>query len=198
MKRSFGWYVHERGFSLTVHIFPAPTNVALYHIFSSSGSSETLNGPFLTIRVMTSYSTSAAAMVVCSALVSYAGATSTISAAIKLSPSRPRMIVLSSRVDQPPVSGVPVAGATVEVNAILQTRSRKTPTRRVQSVDVNTQIYRLSGSNAVPDLLDDSVSANGVDFSCFNNLETAVSVILVVGWAAQCGSDASMNVAVVS
>lgn len=52
-------------------------------------------------------------MVECSAFVSYAGATSTISAPIKLRPSRPRMIVRSSRVDQPPVSGVPVAGATV-------------------------------------------------------------------------------------
>lgn len=52
-------------------------------------------------------------IVVSSALVSYAGATSTISAPTKLSPSRPRTIVRSSRVVQPPVSGVPVAGATV-------------------------------------------------------------------------------------
>ena len=50
-------------------------------------------------------------MVVSSALVSYAGATSTISAETMCKPSRPRRIVRSSRVDQPPVSGVPVAGA---------------------------------------------------------------------------------------
>jgi hypothetical protein len=50
--------------------------------------------------------------VVSSALVSYAGATSTISAAMRLIPSNPLKIVRSSRVDQPPVSGVPVAGAT--------------------------------------------------------------------------------------
>ena len=55
--------------------------------------------------------TSAAAMVVSSALVSYAGATSTISAETIFRPSRPRRIVLNSRVDHPPVSGVPVAGA---------------------------------------------------------------------------------------
>jgi hypothetical protein len=55
-------------------------------------------------------------MVVSSALVSYAGATSTISAPMKLTPSRPRRMVRSSRVDQPPVSGVPVAGATVGFN----------------------------------------------------------------------------------
>lgn len=39
-------------------------------------------------------------------------ATSTMSAAMMLSPSRPLRMVRSSRVDQPPVSGVPVAGAT--------------------------------------------------------------------------------------
>lgn len=39
-------------------------------------------------------------------------ATSTISAAMRLIPSRPLRMVRSSRVDQPPVSGVPVAGAT--------------------------------------------------------------------------------------
>lgn len=72
----------------------------------------TLIGPLLTIKLITSNNVSAAAMVVCSALVSYAGATSTISAATKLMPSRPRMMVRSSRVLQPPVSGVPVAGAT--------------------------------------------------------------------------------------
>lgn len=52
-------------------------------------------------------------LTVSSAFVSYAGATSTISAATKLMPSRPLMMVLNSLVDQPPVSGVPVAGATV-------------------------------------------------------------------------------------
>jgi hypothetical protein len=55
--------------------------------------------------------TSAAAMVVSSAFVSYAGATSTISAETMWSPSKPRKMVRNSRVDQPPVSGVPVAGA---------------------------------------------------------------------------------------
>lgn len=72
-----------------------------------------LIGPLFTIIVITSRSVSAAAMVVNSAFVSYAGATSTISAAMKLRPSSPRMMVRSSRVDQPPVSGVPVAGASV-------------------------------------------------------------------------------------
>jgi len=111
------------------HIFHLPAPLVIselflqrYHqrIFPLPHSSSTcftvaLNGPFFTIMVMTSYNTSAAAIVVCSALVSYAGATSTISAATKLMPSSPRRMVRSSRVDQPPVSGVPVAGATFDV-----------------------------------------------------------------------------------
>ena len=55
--------------------------------------------------------TSAAAIVVNSAFVSYAGATSTISAETMWRPSKPLKMVRNSRVDQPPVSGVPVAGA---------------------------------------------------------------------------------------
>src|SRR5712671_2427045 len=62
-------------------------------------------------RVKIQKLTSAAAMVVSSAFVSYAGATSTISADTMYRPSNPRKIVRSSRVDHPPVSGVPVAGA---------------------------------------------------------------------------------------
>ena len=46
-----------------------------------------------------------------SAFVSYAGATSTMSAETIWRPSKPLRMVRSSRVDQPPVSGVPVAGA---------------------------------------------------------------------------------------
>ena len=49
--------------------------------------------------------------VVNSAFVSYAGATSTISAETMRRPSRPLRMVRSSLVDHPPVSGVPVAGA---------------------------------------------------------------------------------------
>jgi len=60
-------------------------------------------------------------MVDSSALVSYAGATSTMSAPTKFRPSRPRMMVRSSRVDQPPVSGVPVAGASVPVSKSYKT-----------------------------------------------------------------------------
>lgn len=67
-----------------------------------------LRGPRLTIRLMTSKRTSAAAMVVSSAFVSNIGATSTRSAATRLTPSRPRMMVRSSRVVHPPVSGVPL------------------------------------------------------------------------------------------
>ena len=58
----------------------------------------------------------AAAIVVSSAFVSYAGATSTMSAPTSCRPSRPLIIARSSRVDHPPVSGVPVAGANAGSN----------------------------------------------------------------------------------
>jgi len=117
---------------------PSPHLPHLFIYISSLPSASSLSsiifesGPFLTIKLITSYRASAAAIVVCSALVSYAGATSTISAAMRLIPSSPLRIVRSSRVDQPPVSGVPVAGATevcqhVRMNrksAILQAGSR--------------------------------------------------------------------------
>lgn len=115
----------------------APIGGYAYSSPASSRAIILLKGPFLTMMLMTSYSTSAAAMVVSSALVSYAGygtyvslayvvhteislakqgkagltATSTISAAIRFSSSKPLRMVLSSLVDHPPVSGVPVAGA---------------------------------------------------------------------------------------
>ena len=87
----------------------ASTHLARHsHSHSSSPPTVLLRGPRLTMMLMTSNSTSAAAMVVSSALVSKMGATSTRSAATILTPSRPRRMVRSSRVVQPPVSGVPL------------------------------------------------------------------------------------------
>lgn len=104
---------------------------------------------------MISYRASAAAMVVSSALVSYAGyigrvvsthvhesgvivrtATSTMSAATMLRPLRPRMISRNSRVVQPPVSGVPVAGATTPVSMSFYRCLELELTGWVQSVDI--------------------------------------------------------------
>ena len=90
---------------------PSPSTLSIPFSLSYASPLSTVSGPLLTINVITSYSVSAAAIVVNSAFVSYAGATSTISAATKLIPSSPLIIVLNSLVDHPPVSGVPVAGA---------------------------------------------------------------------------------------
>lgn len=81
--------------------------IVIHHIFQLAS----LPRGVFAITLITSKRTSAAAIVVSSALVSYAGATSTISAETMKRPSSPRRIVRNSRVDQPPVSGVPVAGA---------------------------------------------------------------------------------------
>ena len=97
---------------LFVHSSPSSP---FFPLSTASSPPIALRGPLFTIMLMTSNKVSAAAMVVSSALVSYAGATSTMSAATKFIPSRPRRMVRSSRVDQPPVSGVPVAGASCPV-----------------------------------------------------------------------------------
>ena len=116
----YSFHVYEPIPAISFHpshnspFFPSPLTESASPSPLASPLPITLMGPLFTIRLMTSNSVSAAAMVVCSALVSYAGATSTMSAATKLMPSRPRMMVRSSRVDQPPVSGVPVAGATMK------------------------------------------------------------------------------------
>ena len=153
--------------------------------YSSSAPSATIlfNGPCLTINDITSNRISAAAIVVCSAFVSYAGATSTISAAMKLMPSSPRMMVRSSRVDQPPVSGVPVAGATdawLDHDSNAMWRAEDVLTSRIQGIDIDAQVDRFGHANSIPDLLDDTSHTDRVDFSCFYNLEAAIPVDIIV------------------
>ena len=163
----------------------------------------TLIGPLLTIKLMTSNNVSAAAMVVCSALVSYAGATSTISAATKLMPSSPRMIVRSSRVLQPPVSGVPVAGATRrgcksgDAFEEIQEEAWRELTCRIQGINVDGKIHRLFCSHPIPDFLDNSLRTNHINFSCLHNLKSAITVMIIVAHPTQRRANARMDVAIV-
>lgn len=48
------------------------------------------------------------------------------------------------------------------------------------------------------DLLDDSLSADGVDLAGLDNLETAVSVVVVVGQSRQRRADAGVDVGVIA
>lgn len=66
---------------------------------------------FFAIAARISMIKSAAATEVVSAAESYGGLTSTTSAPTRFNPSRPLIYLLTSRVVQPPDSGVPVAGA---------------------------------------------------------------------------------------
>lgn len=119
-------------------------------------------------------------------------------------------MVRSSRVDQPPVSGVPVAGATTSVTTkhsqheALSSRALAVGkwlgggrTSRIQGVDIDAQIDGLLGPDAFSDLLDDAMSADGVDGAGLDNLEAAVAVVFVVGGAGEGGADAGVDVAVV-
>lgn len=130
-------------------------------------------------------------------------ATSTTSAPIRFSPSRPLRIVRSSRVDHPPVSGVPVAGATTAFSllahflTLLLSLPRSALTSRIQSVNVQTQVHWVRGSDSVPDLLDDPIDANGIDLTRLHDLKAAVAVILIIRRSTQRRADAGVDVGVV-
>jgi hypothetical protein len=112
-----------------------------------------------------------------------------MSAAIRLMPSRPRMMVRSSRVVQPPVSGVPVAGATIH---LCQRCSYS-----LYGININTQIHRVLEADPLPDLLDDAISTNLVNFPGLDDLKAAVAVILIVRGSRQRRADAGVDVCVV-
>lgn len=121
-------------------------------------------------------------------------------------------MVRSSRVDQPPVSGVPVAGATLVLLAAVRgvgyrrqeckglregRKGEEERTSWVQRVNINTQIHGVLSPNSIPDLLDDPRHADGVNLSCLGDLESAVPVVLVVAETGERGADAGVDVGVV-
>ena len=91
-------------------------------------------------------------------------------------------MVLSSLVDHPPVSGVPVAGASVNHKLLQPLRRLEigSLTCRIQGINIDTQIDGLLGSDSVLDLFDNAFGADGVDNTGLHNLEPAVAVVLVV------------------
>lgn len=134
-------------------------------------------------------------------------------------------MVRSSRVDQPPVSGVPVAGATVFALRVSESPKKKKKkklagegkrrdggekgkrkkgekgkterTGRIQSIDIDAQIDGFLGPDSALDLLDDARGADVVDGAGLDDLEAAVAVVVVVGQARQSGADAGVDVGVV-
>lgn len=157
-------------------------------------------------------------MVVSSALVSYAGATSTISAETMCRPSSPLRIVRSSRVDQPPVSGVPVAGANAGSMESIWTSVRASqcpPSRRSgNGTHVDGEIHRLI-SHGVADFLYDTIGSYtgaegkinertstsnlaergrtyGVYLTGLDALEAGRVIVCVVSWPGECSADGAM------
>jgi len=121
---------------------------------------------------------------------------------MRLRLSKPRKMVRSSRVDQPPVSGVPVAGATISSTVSnptphTGTRARRLLTGRIQRIDIERQVDGVRGTNPIQDPLDDAVGANGVDLAGLDDLEAAIAIVLVVTWPAECCADSCVDVAVV-
>ena len=70
-------------------------------------------------------------------------------------------------------------------------------TSRIQSIDIDTQIHGFRSPDSILDLLDNPGHANRIDFPCFDDFESAVSIVVVVGQAGQGGADAGVDVGVV-
>ena len=141
--------------------------------------------------------------VVNSAFVSYAGATSTISAETMRRPSRPLRMVRSSLVDHPPVSGVPVAGAKAGsivsiyvVYSFSMRRVTKVTATALTSIDRYTgpsptvsRIFLIipsvpEGITLVTVITEASrLLTKNVYFSSFNPLETDVVIVVIIVWA---------------
>jgi hypothetical protein len=72
-----------------------------------------------------------------------------------------------------------------------------TLTGRVERVNVDAEVDRLLGANPLPDLLNDTISANLVDLARLDDLEAAVAVVLIIRRSRQCSADSSMDVSVI-
>lgn len=76
-------------------------------------------------------------------------------------------------------------------------RVGKIRTCGIERVDVDAQVYRVFGADAIFDLLDDAARADGVDFARLDDFEAAVAVVLVVAGSRECGADSGVDVGVV-
>jgi hypothetical protein len=70
-------------------------------------------------------------------------------------------------------------------------------TSRIQGIDIDAQVDGVLQPNPLPDLLDDSISADLVNLPRLDDLETAVAVVLVVRRAGKGGADTGVDVGVV-
>lgn len=108
-------------------------------------------------------------------------------------------MVLSSRVLQPPVSGVPVAGATSNTTLAQSYFAAKLIelTGRVEGVNVKGQVNWVLGTDTVDDALNDALSTNRINLTRLDNLKATVAVVVVVAGTGESGADTGVDVGVV-
>ena len=70
-------------------------------------------------------------------------------------------------------------------------------TSRIQSINIDTQIHRILGTNAVPDPLDNTISADLVNLARLDDFEATVAVVLIIGGTGKGRADAGVDVGVV-
>lgn len=112
------------------------------------------------------------------------------------------MIVRISRVDHPPVSGVPVAGAkagSMVSMSIERYTGEFLPRRKTSELPGKYSGHLLPArlTNAVVDLLDDARGADCVNLPGFYNLESDITIVVVVGQSTQRRTDTRVDVGVV-
>lgn len=137
-------------------------------------------------------------MVVCSALVSYAGWDAAVSG-LHMSRSgltyRDFDYIGGNEVEifQPPQDGPKLSrGPSSGLWGACSGRKG-----RVKRVNVDRQVHGSRGTDTVHNLLNDPRCANGVDLSGFDNLESAVAVVVVIAGSTEGGPDAGVDVGIV-
>ena len=102
--------------------------------------------------------------------------------------SSDKVEVLQTAEDGPQLTGGPATG--------LRSSSGRGK-GRVEGVNIDKEVDRVLGADALNNALDDAVSANGVDLTSLNNLETAVTVVLVVAGTREGSADTGVDAGVV-
>lgn len=77
------------------------------------------------------------------------------------------------------------------------TLCHSTLTGRIQSINIQTQVNGVCRPDSIPDLLDNPIDSNCINFPCFHNFKPAISIILVIRRSAQRRADAGVDVGVI-
>ena len=70
-------------------------------------------------------------------------------------------------------------------------------TCRIQGVNVDGKIYRLLCPYSIPDLLDNSLRTNHIDFSRLHNLKSAITIMIIIAQPTQRRANSRVDIGIV-